>query len=424
MSLLTYPYRGSAVVTTASWNALDAQPSWWDSFARVGQVSGTASPAAADKSHPAGVVAVQFVLKPRESIDVPMCISWFTPVMLTGSGEDYGHYYQEVFPDSAQAARSLLGDWQALLALTEEWQKRISGSSMPAELDKRLINSVSTLVTNSVFVRDGRFTLLPDPEPIDVAASHESYLFQRRSAADLLLALYPQLDAQEMVNLLAARVREGKFPSDPQDWAGRIGPLSDSAESADASEGNPIDLPGINPPGKDVVVSLDAAALADSSSYMIQADRFVTATNDLDFLRHAVQNIRSVVMAFQTPDGITRLERSGGARAANGPPESALIDWLALLQSARRLAQTAQLHAFEWAVPAGPLGSSPGGLLEIATEQHFVDICDAETDKAQTELLKRGVSLPSASRCISCSGHWCKGELWRIEPGCRLGSTG
>src|SRR5579871_752946 len=122
MTLMAYPPRKEATVTTAGWNALEAQPGWWEGFAQNGQVSGEAQPGQEGKVHPAGVVAVKLTLKPGDSVEIPFAIAWYTPVFRTADGGDYGHYYQIVFPDSYQAARTLLDNWRSLLALTEEWQ--------------------------------------------------------------------------------------------------------------------------------------------------------------------------------------------------------------------------------------------------------------------------------------------------------------
>ena len=353
---------------------------------------------------------MQVVLKPRESIDVPMCVAWYTPVLRSRDSGDYGHYYAAVFQDSTRVAQSLLDNWQALLALTEEWQNRITTSTLPPELDRRIVNSVSTLVTNSIFVRDGRFTLVPSAEAT-TSGSVETYLQQRRYAANLLLTLFPQLYAQEMVNLLAVRMQDGKFPSLGSDWAARIGPVTPSEEPSEASEGNPIDLPTSLQPETGTSPGpprIESAALVDTVAFVVQADRLIASTNDLEFLRHAIPSIRSVMLTFQSHDVITDVPNPIGSPAPDKTTNSILTNWLALLRSARRLALVAGAHAFEWAVPAGPLGSSPGGLIEVAAEQHFVELCDSEIIKVEVALSKRvnsfAITPPSGILSLASSG--------------------
>ena len=153
MTLMAHPFRNSALVTTAGWNALDAKPAWWDSFARDGVVSGDAPSGMQGSAHPAGVTAVQVQVKPQETLDIPMCISWYTPVLRGASGDDYGHYYQVSYADSTAAAHALLGDWQLLLALTDECRNRLLNSTMPAEYNNLIVNSAAALVNQTVFMR-------------------------------------------------------------------------------------------------------------------------------------------------------------------------------------------------------------------------------------------------------------------------------
>jgi len=398
MTLMTHPSRNSAVVTTAGWNSRDSKPGWWDTFASEGVVSGSAPRGIQGKVNPAGVVAVQLVLKPHESIDVPMCIAWYSPRMQSPGGDDYGHYYAAEFPNSTYVARAMLDDWQPLLALTEEWQKRITSSAMPAEMDGAIENSVSTLVSNSILARDGRFTLFAGPEAVLRGSSEHSdaYLQQRRYVAGLLLALFPQLYAQEMVNLLAGRMKDGVFSTSAPDWAGRLGPAMSPEDPTESEEGNPIDLPASapqHPRSNAGPPQTDLAARADTSEYVLQADKLVAASGDLMFLNHAMRNIRSLVQVFLDHD--EAFHPISGSSTLHELPDAILAEWQTALRSARRLATIAEDHAFEWAVPAGPLGTSPGGLIEIATEQQFSERCESAITKLEDEIGKRG-AVPQA----------------------------
>ena len=113
-----------------------------------------------DAPHLAGVICVRFTLKPRETVDVPFAVAWYTPRLNTIEGGDYGHYYQNLWPDSYRVARALLTEWHSLLALTEEWQQRILFSNLPRWLARRLIDSVTPITTHSIFTKDQSYFLL------------------------------------------------------------------------------------------------------------------------------------------------------------------------------------------------------------------------------------------------------------------------
>jgi hypothetical protein len=133
----------------------------------------------------------------------------------------------------------------------------------------------------------------------------------------------------------------------------------------------------------------DDTALSDTSEFLIQADRLVAASNDLEILRHSISYIRSVMLGFLDRDMISDVAPARGSTNSQKRSDSILIGWLMALRSARRLAAIAGEHAFEWAAPAGPLGSTPGGMIEIATEQQFAERCDAEITRVEAELQRR-----------------------------------
>lgn len=398
MALMAHPYRNSAVVTTASWNSLDTKPPWWDSFARAGVVSGDVATGAQGKNHPAGVVAVQITLKPRDSIDIPFCVAWYTPILRSPAGDDYGHYYQASYPDSLHAARALLGDWETLLALTEEWQRRIMTSSMPDVLNRRLLNSAAPLVTNSILVRDGRFTFLPQAPIISALDSEHpgaSYLTERRHACTLLLALFPQLYSEEMVELMAVQAVDGAFPPALEDWAARIGPVTPSQGLDEPAEGNPVDVPALVH-----ITALPRNAstpsLSDSTDFVRQADLLVKSTDDLVFLKHVMPGIRSIMNPF-IEDTISKQVSEPAARTVpHKTTDSARSDWLAGLYAGRRMAEIARTHAFEWATSSGPLGNVPGGLIETSVELQFIERCSMAIQRLEADGVKQSTCTPGA----------------------------
>ena|GEM_PF-3520882 len=419
MSLTAYPVRNSAVVTTAGWNALEPRPNWWESFSHNGVVSGSVAAGVQGTIHPAGVVAVTLTLKPRETVDVPFCVSWYNPVLRSVDGADYGHYYQVGFRDSAQVARNLLSNWQGLLGLTEEWQKSILFSNMPDELKRHIINSVSSLVTSTIHVRDGRFTFLPEVTADGGTVSDTvSYLRERRHAADLLKCLFPQLSAQELVQMSTVATSTGFLPWRINDWTGRIGPVETAPEPEDLGAGLPIDLPAnaaaapkpANSKQGGPAPASSALAIGDVAEYVLQSDRLIEEANNLVFLRHILPFMRSSVEKYLADS------------AAQSLTDSDLIRWSGALKAAQRLADAARQHAFEWAQPVAYLGNATGGIVEVATDERFARRCAAAQIVVVEEIKRRGLSevAPGGASAINDAGKGPNGvglrlaDMWTV----------
>jgi uncharacterized protein (DUF608 family) len=210
ITLMAYPPRRDAVVTRAAWNAAEAHPGWWESFATEGQVPDFAGGSTAPGTHSAGVVIVRLRVRPGATIEVPFAVAWTAPHRYAPSGEDLGFYYQLAFADSHAIARYLLDNWSTLYSLTEEWQKRLLASNIPVWMTRRLINSAAPLSTAALHTRDGRFVWQGEPGAPDLPLTPpEPDPDERREARlgafSLTLAFFPALAAQE-VRLAGSRI--------------------------------------------------------------------------------------------------------------------------------------------------------------------------------------------------------------------------
>ena len=245
MTLMAYPSRAQATVTAGLWNAGDAQPGWWAQFAREGSVPETASGMTLNAARPAAAVAVRLSLKPGEATEIPFAVCWYKKHLRVSTGEEVGHYYEVPFANAQNAARQLLEDWRSLYGLTEEWQKRLTFSNLPRWQARRLINSAAPLFANTIHTRDGRFAFLgtvgntsrmsaPSPS-VNAIMPPDSSLSARemeqdetrahQTAQTLLLALFPQLAAQELKQFAVTQDTRGfVVPPAAEDWARRLGP--------------------------------------------------------------------------------------------------------------------------------------------------------------------------------------------------------
>ena len=431
MTLMAYPPRREAVATTAGWNALDSRPPWWDTFAGEGTVVGSAPAGLEGKAHPAGVVAVRLTLKPRDSVDIPFVIAWYTPHLYLATGLDLGHYYQALFPDSSHVARSLLQDWRTLLSLTEEWQMRLLFSNLPGWLARRLIDSATPLTTHTVHTRDDRFAFIGEvggpPGSNGGPTGALATLSQRLSINALLLTLFPRLSAQELAQYVALQSAEGLLPGN----LGTLGdfpiPLpvnADSKTSTVPGSANPPTFPPAAPP--ETVLSGDA--VESVSSFVIAGTHYLLWTGDRVFLDRHYPHLRgalSALLRHLDSDGLPDLPPVPAA-PSSGPigrgmrPATAIL-WLTALRAGEKMAGMAGdrnfaqecADAFAHGVEgirkrfwngrfyADPQdGGRPGAPSEIGRERGGGGICATDQLLGQfwADLLDLGPLLPDAEK--------------------------
>ncbi len=346
--LLARPERPDAAVTTAGWNVLDAQPAWWNEFARNGSVSGDAPQGQEGRSHPAGVVAVRLTLKPGGFATVPFAFAWHTPHFYALSGADYGHFYVEAFPDAEHAARLLLADWRSLLSLTEEWQRRLLFSNLPGWMARRLINACAPLTENSIHTRDGRFAFVSNvgaaPGAGDVrsvAPGALDSLPEHLAISRLLLAFFPTLEAQALGQFARAQSSAGALPRhlgtlESPDWPA---PAPTSGEPQAQPPSTPAPLSPALPDDPD-----------SASAFALLLAEYALWTDDQPFLAlyypAARQALRAILQHDLDPEGLPRAAPADGPFPAGGEsgnglglrPASATL-WLAALRAGQELAR-------------------------------------------------------------------------------------
>ena len=395
MTLMAAPSRPQAIVTTANWNAEARRPDWWDEFARDGSVHSAPSASGAGHGHPAGVICVKLTLKPREVVDFPFAVAWYTPQMITLEGGDYGHYYQNIWPGSYAAARGLLTEWHSLLALTEEWQKRILFSNLPRWLARRLVNSVSPLTTHTILTRDQSFALLeyapgptmPQPKgatwaeepsragPGDAVPTTDRHglafasLSRRLATSPLLVDLFPILAARELRLFMARQATDGALPRS-------LGALDQVIGVPQAGSVAAVEQALVLSSGPHAPV-LTPEALDDISAFLIQIAQYVFLTGDREFLQAYFPNIRQALAV-----ALENTERDGLPATQTGhlTPGSASL-YLAALRGAGRLCRLAGSQAFlNMQIHSGTEGALEA--LKIANRKSEGDALAVRCDEA------------------------------------------
>ena len=443
MTLTAFPQRAQAAVSVALWDAQAARPDWWDAWARDGSVPDGKPGQTAQFARPAACVTARLTLKPGESVELPFAVSWYMPpppaptkaaaqtntsstlnrLPSTGASErpgDAGHYYQVAFDNADDAAMQLLEDWRSLYALTEEWQKRLLFSNMPRWMARRMINAAAPLSTHAVHTRDGRFALLdvigndasdgkadalgttaqgnapaaPASQPApDAYLSERDATFSHQCADALLLALFPQLAAQELTQFTAMQDAGGfVVPPAGADWAARLGPpltpggplipnasglfvlpdlsrpakstpdganqpggaqpssgksrsrgkaqttpLQNAGKTASQNANKPASMENTPAPAVLPVAALDP--LDATSAYVGQAARFLLWTGDPDDIKRFYPGVRRAVAALLSSTSPTTSAGAAGSPLVSQPASLTLR--LAALRAGQKIAQLA-----------------------------------------------------------------------------------
>ena len=217
-ALMAHASAPDARVTQASWNARAPHPPWWQQFATEGTVAATCGPGVEGSVHPAGVIALKFPLRDRETREVTFGVAWFTQRYWTVTGEEYGHYYEMGFQGAAQVARYALENRLALAALTDDWQQKLLRSNLPRWVAERLINDAAPLTTNTVLTRPNKtlhYVIMPDLSPPgQLGATVQRPIYQW-----LLECWYPELDASELMAIADLQSPTGHLPESLGDLA-------------------------------------------------------------------------------------------------------------------------------------------------------------------------------------------------------------
>jgi uncharacterized protein (DUF608 family) len=320
-ALLANPTTPETQVTSASWNAQDGTPGWWPQFAKDGSVSGTVGEGKEGTVHPAGVIALKISLKDRETREIPFAVAWYTPRLYTLGGTEFGHLYEKNFDDALDVGRYALENRQNLLATTEEWQNRLTRSSLPSWLSRKIINDAYILSTNTILTRDSGaggtipgpplFALLENPA---VSPGAFGNMDERMLGSALTSTWFPGLDVQELRQFSKLQVSNGALP--------RTGGSLDDGISKDPGGASPLDN------------QIQPAVVA---SYLFQVARLYRWTGDQAFLDRFYPSLKH---AMEYALSLSRPEHPENSNALSDS------EWLAFLKTGEQVALAMYDRAF------------------------------------------------------------------------------
>ena len=95
-------------------------------------------------------------LKPGEKKKIHFLLAWNQPYLREGSGRIEKHFYSERFVDSQAVARHAIKNRESWLRRVLAWQDVIYGSDYPGWLQEELVNVLSTITKNSVWLAKTR----------------------------------------------------------------------------------------------------------------------------------------------------------------------------------------------------------------------------------------------------------------------------
>ncbi|MFN3650664.1 MAG: GH116 family glycosyl-hydrolase [Armatimonadota bacterium] len=195
---LTGEAEGGKVAILPYWNAAEAGEEFWDAF--TGETLFDEKPAVRagqeGSVHPAAALAVSVQIPAQEARQVHFVLGWHLPNWYTAGDKNEGHFYANEFKDAWSVASYAAQYRETLLSGTEQWHDLLMKSSLPEWLKLKLVNDAFPLVSNSIFTRDGSFTLVDSPtSPQGGLGALDQWLVSRT----LLGSLFPELDRKELL---------------------------------------------------------------------------------------------------------------------------------------------------------------------------------------------------------------------------------
>jgi len=106
-----------------------------------------------------GWICVQQTLKPRQSTEVNMGLAWFYPNHISVRGTRVGHMYENWFDNGVEVARYQVKHRGDLLKRSQILPSLMMNSTLPVTLRLSLLDQLSTLITNTNFIKNGRVGL-------------------------------------------------------------------------------------------------------------------------------------------------------------------------------------------------------------------------------------------------------------------------
>ena len=153
----------------------------------------------------------EVVLPPGEEQTVDMALVWAMPHWVDCRGADRGHYWQNHFIGAEEMVHEVLSNADEIFRDAGALAALFDRTTLPGWLKARMSNCNYPLVTNSVHVRDGRFSI--NEGPTEMSGCYGT-IDQRLGAHPAAHLLFPELNARELSQFAAIQTPNGGIAHD------------------------------------------------------------------------------------------------------------------------------------------------------------------------------------------------------------------
>lgn len=185
-------------VSVMAWNERNPRELqvFWDRFHDEGDLGNKISKS--EQSH-SGAVCCSFSLEPQQGRSVVFIFSWYCPKYEV-HGEDYGNAYTNSYDGSLAIASRALRYFRYYFDSVQNWQNRITSSSLPRWFSRLLINNNYVFSTNTLLTRGGHFAMMETPADPLVGS-----LDRRLHSSLASLLFFPEFETRELGLFVGAR---------------------------------------------------------------------------------------------------------------------------------------------------------------------------------------------------------------------------
>ena len=180
---------------------------------RVREYTNAPSPVSnsADGQHYVAVRGGELTLAAGTAGTVEMALVWAMPHWTDSLGVDRGLYWQNQFSDGRAIVRHVFARFDEILAGAAALPELLHDSDLPGWMASRLANCCYPLVTNSVLLRDGRFSI--NEGPTEMSGCYGT-IDQRLAAHPATLLLFPELNRRELQQFANVMTVDGEINHD------------------------------------------------------------------------------------------------------------------------------------------------------------------------------------------------------------------
>ncbi|MCG3148686.1 MAG: hypothetical protein PCFJNLEI_02131 [Verrucomicrobiae bacterium] len=140
-----------------------------------------------------------------------LVLVWAMPHATDSLGVERGLHWQNYFADGREIIRYVVANFDTILAGAGALEALLRETDLPEWMWRRLLNCCYPLVTNSVFYRDGRFSI--NEGPTEMSGVYGT-IDQRLAAHPATLLFFPELNKRELRQFAATMTANGEINHD------------------------------------------------------------------------------------------------------------------------------------------------------------------------------------------------------------------